>query len=56
MKSEQPKEKSNQYLVSLPFAFKPASILTGTPAQSRGFWDQTGANDHQFHMSVDTQS
>ena len=64
MQSERTKEKSksNQYLVLLPFAFKPASILIGTLAQSQGFcrilvrWCminqlyQTGANDHQFHM------
>ena len=29
------KSKSNQYLVLLPFAFKPASILIGTLAQSQ---------------------
>ena len=63
MISERTKEKSksNQYLVLLPFAFKPASILIGTLAQSQGFCRiivrcminqlyQTGANDHQFHM------
>lgn len=39
MQSEWTKEKSksNQYLELLPFAFKPASILIGTLAQSQGF-------------------
>ena len=39
MQSERTKEtfKSSQYLVLLPFAFKPASILIDTLAQSQGF-------------------
>ena len=60
MISERTKEKSksNQYLVLLPFAFKPASHKL---AESQGVCRitvrcminqlyQTGANDHQFHM------
>lgn len=39
MQSERTKEKSksNQYLVSLPFAFKAASILIGILHYVRGF-------------------
>ena len=63
MISEQIKEKfkSNQYLVLLPFAFKPEFKPSGTLAQSQGFCRiivrcminqlyQKGADDHQFHM------
>ena len=64
MQSERTKEKSkpNQCLVLLPFAFKPASILIGTLAQSQGCCRirvrgminqlyQTGANDHQLYRT-----